>query len=178
MKGFFSFSLFLFLLLTPLRPFGLPQGLDYRVHAMFVYHFTKYIEWPAQRNHDGFQVFFLEETPVISEFRKVIENKLIDNRKVSIQRLDFDNKMLRNADIIYVPSSKRIKAEQIRALSESLAGFPVLIITENEGLLKRGSMINLIVVDDKLRFEVNKSLIQSRGLKVSSELLRLASQVL
>jgi hypothetical protein len=45
-------------------------------------------------------------------------------------------------------------------------------------MLQYGSMINLLVLDEKLRFQINKTLIQSRNMKVSSELIRLASQTL
>jgi hypothetical protein len=170
--------LIVLLFLLPAIPVCKTPGLDYRVHAMFIYHFTKYIEWPDKRNHDDFQVCFLGETPVFSEFKKVTEGKLIDNRKVSIQSVSPGDKLIRSSDIIYIPDTRKISPDQIKAISESLAELPVLIITEKQGMLQYGSMINLLVLDEKLRFQINKTLIQSRNMKVSSELIRLASQSL
>lgn len=167
-----------FLFLLPGIPVCKTQGLDYRVHAMFIYHFTKYIEWPAKRNHEGFQISFLGSTPVLEELTAVTENKLIDNRKVNIQSVQPGDRLLRNSDIIYIPNSRKFSPEIVKELSNSLSDLPVLIITEQQGMLQHGSMINLVVSDEKLRFQINKTLIQSRSMKVSSELLRLANQIL
>jgi len=164
--------------MLPAIPVCKTQGLDYRVHAMFVYHFTKYIEWPSKRNHDGFQIVFMGDSPVLSELTKVVENKLIDNRKVNIQSAKPGDRLLKNCDVLYLPDSRNMTTARVKEISESLSEYPILIITEKQGLLQYGSMINLVVVDEKLRFQINKTLIQSRNMKVSSELLRLANLVL
>jgi hypothetical protein len=172
LKFLFFCSFFL-----PAVPVCQTQGLDYRVHAMFLYHFTKYIEWPVERNHEGFVVGFIGETPAQSEFRRVTENKKIDGKSILLKSFQVNDKSLHYSDMIYIAENKKLSPDEIKMISDNLKEHPVLIITEKKGLLQYGSMINLIVTDDKLRFQINKTLIQSRKMKVSSELLRLAEFV-
>ena len=48
---------------------------------------------------------------------------------------------------------------------------------QKNGMLKKGAAINFLVIDEKLRFEISKTKITEHNLKVSSELLKLASDV-
>jgi hypothetical protein len=56
----------------------------------------------------------------------------------------------------------------------SLKGMPILTIGETPGFAKRGCIINLIVEDNKVRFEVNLDAAKQADLTVSSRLLALA----
>ncbi|RZA15560.1 MAG: YfiR family protein, partial [Proteobacteria bacterium] len=54
---------------------------------------------------------------------------------------------------------------------------PLLIVTEAEGALDQGSMINFRVVDGRVRFEVALDTLEEAGLKVSSRMLGVALHV-
>ena len=54
---------------------------------------------------------------------------------------------------------------------------PLLIVTEEEGLAKKGSCINIVIDDERLKLEINKDNIEKRNLKVASEFLGLGTIV-
>ena len=55
-----------------------------------------------------------------------------------------------------------------------LKGAPVLTIGETPGFARNGGIINLILEDNKVRFEVNVQAAKDADLNISSRLLALA----
>lgn len=60
---------------------------------------------------------------------------------------------------------------------QQLALTPVLVITDNSEAFYRLAIISLVTEPDGISFDINHSLAQQRGLKLSSQLLKLARQV-
>ena len=65
------------------------------------------------------------------------------------------------------------RAEAVR----SDASRPVLIVTEADGGIPRGSMINFLIVDRHVRFEIALPSVEKAGLRMSSRLLAVAQRV-
>jgi len=81
---------------------------------------------------------------------------------------------LRSCHIVYMTDTdERRQTEALRALR----GLPVLTIGDAEGYAEVGGMIGLVGVGGRIQFEVNTDLAQAAGLKISSQLLRLARTV-
>lgn len=59
----------------------------------------------------------------------------------------------------------------------SVSGRKVLTVGEFEGFAKRGGMINFIIVDNRIAFEINIDAARRAGLSISSQLLKLAEIV-
>lgn len=144
--------------------------------AAFVYHFAQFVEWPLATFPD-------ERAPIVvgvlgdDSFREVltqiVENKVLRGRKFAVRKWNRnDNPQL--CQILFVGSSEN------KAVAETLQkrNAPgVLTIGETEGFAERGGMINFVLSDKKLNFEINQKSAESAGLKISSKLLTLAKAV-
>ncbi len=53
----------------------------------------------------------------------------------------------------------------------------ILVVSESEGALARGSVINFHVEDERIRFDISLESADKSGLKISSQLLALAANV-
>ncbi len=53
----------------------------------------------------------------------------------------------------------------------------MLIVGDKPGFVQDGGMINLKVVDDRVRFEINLASARSAGLKLDTRLLQMATRV-
>ena len=152
------------------------QRLNYEIVSMYVYNFTKYIVWPNDKTTDDFVVAVYGESPLTSLLNKYITSKHVGQRPIVvkvIKSLDEAN----GCSILFVPSDQSSKIKQI---SDQLKGKPVLIISEKYGLSKKGASISIFLDeddDDKTKFDICKTIIVSNGLIISSNLLKLASQV-
>ncbi len=52
-----------------------------------------------------------------------------------------------------------MNAEAFKRIAASTAGTPTLLVTESEGLSRKGACINFVLVDDHLKLEINKKAI-------------------
>ena len=152
----------------PTAPSGL-EGNEYQIKAMFVFNFTKYVEWPDSKSNDVFTIGVVGESDIIEPLERIASQKKAGDRKIVIRSLSPEDEDYCN--IIIVSRSKLNKLEQTE---KKYAGKGVLIISDEA---QRSAAINLVTRDNKIRFEVNQSLAKSGGVKISSQLLSLAVEV-
>ena len=80
---------------------------------------------------------------------------------------------MKNAQVVFVG---REEASQLSNIIRS-APPSALIVTESEDGLRHGSVINFLVVDGQVRFEVSLEAAQRRNLRLSARLLSVAYAV-
>ena len=150
------------------------QAAEHAVKAAFVFRFGEYVEWPDGTFADAdapLRIGVVGADPVATELERIAAGLRVGGRRVVVVRpppgSDADG-----LQVLFVggPGGD--------AAAPSANGTPPLLtITEVAGAMPRDSVINLVVVDGKVRFDVSLSLAQSRGLRVSSRLLALARRV-
>ncbi len=146
---------------------------DYKVHANIIYRFTKYIEWPENKQTGDFVIGIVGDSPLYEELGALTANKFVGNQRIVIKKLSASATYY-TCQILFISQEESRDLKRIASLT---AEEPVLLITEENGLAKRGSCINFIIVDDRLKLEINKNNILSRNLNIASELLKLATIV-
>ena len=62
-------------------------------------------------------------------------------------------------------------------LFKALEGHSVLTVSDMEGFAQQGGVINLVIRNQRLGFEINEDAAQRANLKISSKLLKLAKVV-
>jgi hypothetical protein len=60
---------------------------------------------------------------------------------------------------------------------EALHGAPILTVSDIPDFVSRGGMIQFVLIDNRVRFEINVSNAERAGLTVSSQLLKVAVSV-
>ncbi len=149
------------------------QVTDYKVHANIIYRFTKYIEWPENEHTGDFVIGVIGNSPLYEELSTLTVNKSIGNQRIVIKKLSA-NAASYNCQMLFISQEESRSLKRIALLTNDQ---PVLLITEEAGLAKKGSCINFIIVDDRLKLEINKNNVLSRNLNIASELLMLATMI-
>jgi hypothetical protein len=149
------------------------EEIDYSVHANIIYHFTKYINWPSYKNTGDFVIGVVGETPLTDELKKVVAGKQAAGQNIVVKRF-FSSSAVFDCQILFISDAA---APSLKKIVSTTANNPVLLVSENKGFASKGSCINFIIVNDKLKLEINKNCIQQRGLEIASELLQLGIQV-
>jgi hypothetical protein len=151
-------------------------ALEYEVKSAFLYNFAKFTEWPPlapARTRPTFDLCVLGEDPFGDALDRVVKGLQVGGRPVAIRRIAQANKAGACA-MVFVSSSESSRLQDDFA---SLRGFPVLTVGESAGFASVGGMIGLLVEDARVRFEINQEAVTAAGLKLSSQLLRLARLV-
>jgi hypothetical protein len=150
------------------------QTTNHQVYAVFVMSIAKYSEWPETGTKD-FKIAVLGKSKVFDELTKATANKDIRGKKIVVTQSD-DIQSIGDAQIVYLPDGK---SSQLAELQKSLAGKPVMIIAEREGLFKKGASFSFVVLDNNtLRFDINKKESESHQIKISQSLSSLANEVI
>jgi hypothetical protein len=149
------------------------EEIDYSVHANIIYHFTKYINWPSYKNPGDFIIGVVGETPLTDELKKVVAGKQAAGQNIVVKKFSSSSSAF-NCQILFISDAA---ASSLKKIVGVTANSPVLLVSENKGFASKGSCINFIIVNDKLKLEINKNSIQQRGLEIASELLQLGTQV-
>lgn len=69
------------------------------------------------------------------------------------------------------------EAARIAHYAAAIRGRPILLVTESPGALEQGSMINFVVSDRRVKFEIALDRAEKAGLALSSRLLAVAMRV-
>jgi len=141
----------------------------HEIHSMMLYNFTKYIQWP-DNSSSSFVIAVLGNDEVYNTLKTWYSNKVKGTKKFSIVKLGSIAEVS-DCDILYVGRSRSKEFEQIQA---KIGSKPTLIITDKEGLGKKGSDINFKLVNNRLAFELNKAALDQSNLKVSTQLMNIA----
>ena len=143
---------------------------EYRFHSVFMYNFTKYIQWPATAQTGDFVIGVMGNSPIISELEKMTANRLVGQQKIVVKKFNKIAEIV-NCQMLFIPGADDLDFEAALA---KLHGKSILVLTDKDGLGRKGSGINFVLVDGKWKFELNRDAMQNAGLKISQELTRLA----
>ncbi len=170
--------IFLLLLLTGLASVHSPaQSLNYKLESVFIYNFTKYIDWPADKQTGIFIIGVFGQSPLTDELGKFVTTKKVGELSIVVKVIS-NMADVAQCHIIYVPVEQNGKLWEISAACK---GKPTLIVTEKPGMITRGAGISIFLDEDddyKTKFELNKTAITSNGMLVSSNLLNLAYKLI
>ncbi|HEV8538618.1 MAG TPA: YfiR family protein [Bacteroidota bacterium] len=148
---------------------------EYQIKAVFLFNFTRFIEWPANwgRENQPICIGILGEDPFGSTLDNTIKGKTINGRGLTIKRSrEFQD--LRGCQILFVSSSEK---RDLPKIFERLGNASMLTVGETNNFATSGGMINFVLEDEKVHFEINVDAAERAGLRVSSQLLKLAHLV-
>lgn len=145
------------------------------IEAAFLVQFSKYVTWPES-------VFSGPDTPIVvgilgrDPFGSVLDQialkSRVNGRTVEVRRFDGLNSV-KESHILFVASSQTGRMDKIM---DAIGCTPVLLVGESKDFLRFG-IINFVMVDNKIRFNISRENCQKAGLKLSSKLLQVAHKV-
>jgi hypothetical protein len=144
-----------------------------KIKAVFVYNFTKYIEWPSAYKTGNFVIGILGSSNIFNELNNMAATKKAGSQTFEIK--PFSNAAaISKCHILFVSQDYAASMKDVLA---KIKGNSTLVVTEKPGLAKQGAAINFVVQDNKQKFELNKANAEKYDLKVSSNLESLAIKV-
>ena len=145
------------------------QAQDARYKAMFIYNFTKEIEWPASEKGGDFVICIVNQNDVLNQIRTLTNGKMVGSSAISIVGVKTIDEISK-CHILYLPFADS-KADKLASAIAKVGNSSTLILSDRPGALKNGSCINFLLVDDKLKFEISKKAMNERKLQMSVNLI-------
>jgi hypothetical protein len=160
----------------PARPRAAVGLTEYEAKAGFLYHVGWFVEWPdttAQGRASTFIIGVLGTNPFGSVLDDVMRGKSIRERPVAIKYCQRVEEAV-SSHVLFIGASENTRVSAILAVLERT---PVLTVSDLERFTERGGMVALRLVDRKVHFDINMDATERVGLKLSSQLLRLAKVI-
>ena len=147
---------------------------EYEVKAAFLFHFARLTEWPPPALPEGrpFVVAVLGRDPFGPALDRVLEKQSAHGRPLEIHRAGSLEELPGGAHIVFIGAAHRTEVARIL---RRLAGRPVLTVGERDGFCEAGGVVNfLVTAEGRVRFEINLRTAEASGLRMSSQVLKLA----
>jgi hypothetical protein len=143
---------------------------EYNVKAMFVLNFMKYVDWPENNSSETFNIGVAGESEIYNALVIMISSRQ-ENNRIKITRITGLDTF--PYQIVIIPRSENRNIEE---WSKKYQGKGVLLISE-ECKSPNYAAINLLNINNKIRFEINHSQARACGIKISSRLAEFAVKV-
>lgn len=142
------------------------QTTNHKVYSLFVVNIAKYTAFPSIGN--DFKIVVLGKSGVYEELQKVAATKDVNGKKMNVIQVD-DLTKISDPQIIYLSDGK---SSSLAEVIKKFEGKSVMIISEREGLYKRGAGLSFVVSEDsKLRVDINKSDLEKRQIRLSQNVM-------
>ena len=148
---------------------------EYQVKAAFLYNFVKFVEWPSVLNgsQDPIVIGILGPDPFGPVLDRTFADKRVGGRRLELRRYGKVEE-LQLCHVLFVSST--LKRDWSKVLA-AVQGTPVMTVSDEGGFVESGGIIELLLEDNKIRFDINLNEGKRSGLKISAQLLQLARRV-
>ncbi len=145
-------------------------SLEDKLKAVFIYNFTKYIQWANNDTSGTFKIGVIGDSEIIIPLKEIGEKELVNNKKIEIKHCQniWD---IKDCNILFISASEK---NQLQDILNKVEYENILTVSDSSGFAYEGVAINFVIVEGKLKFEINSNAINKAGLQVSSHLLKLA----
>jgi len=146
---------------------------EYELKAAFLFNFAKFVEWPPDafaNTNAPIIIGVLGENVFGNSLEKIINDRKVNNRSFQFRNFDSPTEAT-NCQILFISASKKNDFAKIVA---ALHNASVLTVSETDGFLKAGGMINFLFEGNNVRFQISDEAAKKARLKISSKLLSLA----
>lgn len=161
--------------LAPLAAQAAAPALERRVKAAFLYKFLGYAEFPPQAFADPgtpFSIGVVGADDVAAELTQIATGRMVAGRTITVRTLREQELAQQLVHLLFVAGQDGSNTARLLRASPAL-----LTVTECEGCLQHGSVINFKIVDERVRFDVSLDAAEKKNVKLSSRLLTVANRV-
>ncbi|CAN5293443.1 hypothetical protein BH11PSE11_BH11PSE11_10320 [soil metagenome] len=170
-------ALWLLVGMSVLQIAGAQQAaIERQVKAAYLFKFGSYITWPDRAfpaADSPIRIGVLGADDLAEELAQMAAGKTVNGRPLSIRRIQRDE-ALPDLNVLFVSRSHKDKLDKILAATR---GQSIVTVSDFDDYAAHGSMINFVIVDGRLRFEISLRPAQQENISISARLLAAAHRV-
>lgn len=152
------------------------QQPEYRVKAAYLYNFAKFVDWPSSSfpsQASPFTVCVIGRNPFGNELDQLV-GRSVRQRRLAVRHIGRVEEA-GACQILFVSGSERGELTRILGAARARG---VLTVSDMGNFAASGGMIGLITREDRVHFNINLRAIRQAGLKISAQVLKLATSVI
>jgi len=141
------------------------QNPESKIKTLFVYNFIRYTQWPD--NAGDVKIGILgNDKDIVAAFKDMAAKKS-GSSKITVEVFT-DVSKSSNYQLVYLPETSSNYISSLGNLKKTI------VVSEKPGMTRKGSDINFIKKDGKIRFELNKASVDRSQFKIAGRIVSLA----
>ena len=145
--------------------------------SMFTVNFIRYVGWSEDATTGNFVIGVLKNEKVASKLKILTKDKKFGYQKIVVKEFNNINEIT-DCQVLFISKYINFSNKNSLIIKQKLNNKNTLIITNSEGAIKKGSMINFVIRNNKLMFEISTSNATLFNLKISSSLTALSNAII
>lgn len=144
---------------------------EYRIKAVFLFNFVQFVEWPSNafaNEAAPLALCVLGNDPFGEMLDQVVDGESVEGHKLLVRRPNLAD--VGACHLLFVSKSEQPRLGEVL---RQLGSAPILTVSDIDGFVGRGGTIGFFLDRKRVRFEISPARAQTRGLKMSSQLLGL-----
>lgn len=148
---------------------------EVQIKSAYVYNFIQFVEWPinAVKTNDKLKVCVIGDNELLTSL-STLNGRKAGEHELQVMRAD-STAVWNTCHVLYIGEHEQ---RRFIPIIKSLGTAPVLTISDIPDFALRGGGIGLLYRNNKMQFEVNLASTRQAGLRLSSQMLNLAANVL
>jgi len=146
---------------------------EYKIKTGFIYNFARFTQWPDKGNelkiciygNDPFGHYIdqLNSKKAGSKTIKIIRTNIIDN--------------IKSCQVVFLNITPH-EEHKLETLLNEIKDSNILTMSDTQNAVDYGVMVGFEIRNNRVTFEINYTAVKSAGLKISSQLLKIAKKVI
>lgn len=149
-----------------------PQDQEYNLKAAFLYRFLDYVEW-NNTSEEPLTIAILGESGMYAPLLEISKVRRTGARQMRVRQI-ISVSEIGGSQVVFVSRNYKFGIEPVISRTTDR---PTLIVSEQKGDAEKGSHINFLISENKLKFEVNLRTASRSGIKIGSQLLQHATLI-
>jgi len=150
------------------------RSANVKMKSIFVYNFIKNVEWPEGVDKTNYKVGVVGDQKLYNQMNTSYSGKVINGKKLVFEYYS-SFKETEKCHMLYIDPSL---SDELQANVKTLRKNKTLVVTDKGGLLSDGSVINFVISNNKLRFEISNTNAQLVPLTIGPALIKMATSVI
>ncbi|HEX4485821.1 MAG TPA: YfiR family protein [Terriglobales bacterium] len=149
---------------------------EYQVEAAYLFNFGKFVDWPPTslpNTEAPLVVCVLGEDPFGSSLDSILQRGTVKGKAITAKRIGRVEEVA-SCQVLYISASE---AGSVDRILNGVGKISVLTVSDMPQFLDRGGMIQFVLEEGKIRFQINLNAAENARLVLSSELLKVAMTV-
>lgn len=144
-----------------------------KAQSIFIYNFTRLVEWPEAYKTGDFIIGIIGNSDVFGELETYTTGKKVGMQSIVVKKFK-DVSEIDKCHILFISYNKSGALAEIIKKTDTA---PTLIVGERKNMMNEGAGIGFVLLDDKLKFELNLPAATRNGLKTNTKLQEMAMTI-
>lgn len=145
---------------------GQEVSTEYRVKAAFLYQFLNFVDWPDGASTGPITICVAGRNPFGSVLEETVSGETVRDRPIRTRVILSPEP---GCEVVFVP-----RGAAMGAYLRAAAGTPTLTVGESPDFIASGGIVNFVIEDNNVRFQISPAAAARVGVRISSRLLQIA----